>query len=67
MLAEAEYKILSECCKEFGISPKALRALLSVERDVFYNNSSQKSKTVQEMQKVMEFWAKEWKKECEDS
>lgn len=57
MLSEAEVRILNECCKEFGLKPKALRALLAAEQEVYYNNDSQKSKVVSEMVKIMEFWA----------
>lgn len=57
MLSEDEIRILNECCKEFGLKPRAVRALLATEQDVYYSNDSQNSIVVNEMIKVMEFWA----------
>lgn len=57
-LSDAEKQILRDCCKEKGISPKALHAILKCESEAFFSNESQKVKIVPEMIKAIQYYAK---------
>lgn len=61
-LSPVEKRILKDCCDEFGVNPKAIRALLVAEAEGYFSNESQKSRVVYEMENIIKFWSIEAEK-----